>query len=285
VTSRGTRYRAAAGTPRRQPRVRRASARLTPTRAAAILAMLVSAGAVYGLAGTPAFGFSRLEISGATLTPESTIRSQVGVPPGTNLVGLSTGPILARLREIPSVDTASVAVQLPDVLHVSVEERRPVLLWGVGTHRFTVDGGGYLFAELGPNAPAAVAALPTVFDQRAGSQTLTVRSHLDPTDLDAATRLGSLTPDAIGSKAANLTVSVTDERGFTLGSGVRGWLAVFGFYGRSQRTPALIQGQVQLLTKLLDGREDTIQTVILADDRDGTYIPKATARPSASARP
>jgi len=60
---------------------------------------------------------------------------------------------------------------------------------------------------------------------------------------------------------------------------------VFGFYGRSQRTPALIQGQVQLLTKLLDGREDTIQTVILADDRDGTYIPKATARPSASARP
>ena len=80
-------------------------------------------------------------------------------------------------------------------------------------------------------------------------------------------------------------MSITDERGFTLGSGVRGWLAVFGFYGRSQRTPELIPGQVQLLSKLLLGREDTIQTVILADDRDGTYIARPTPHPSTSAKP
>ena len=74
---------------------------------------------------------------------------------------------------------------------------------------------------------------------------------------------------------------MTDERGFTLSSGPDGWLAVFGFYGRSQRTPALIPGQVQLLGALIAGREDRIQTVILADDKDGTFIPKPTPKPSA----
>jgi hypothetical protein len=60
---------------------------------------------------------------------------------------------------------------------------------------------------------------------------------------------------------------------------------VFGFYGISQRTPALITGQVQLLTTLLAGREATVATVILADDKDGTYLAKPTPRPSASPKP
>ena len=166
-----------------------------------MLVMLVSAGAVYGLSGTPAFGFARLDVSGAVLTPENTIRMTVGVERGTNLVGLSTGPILGRLRSIPSLADASVMAELPDVLRVDVEERRPVLLWGIGTHRYAVDDGGLLFAEVGPAAPAAVSSLPTVFDQRADSQVLAVRSQIDPTDLDAAERLGSLTPDQIGSAA------------------------------------------------------------------------------------
>ena len=76
-----------------------------------------------------------------------------------------------------------------------------------------------------------------------------------------------------------------DDRGFTLSSGSGGWVAVFGFYGLNQRTPALIPGQVQLLSGLLTGREDTVQTVILADDREGTYIAKPTPRPSATPKP
>ena len=78
---------------------------------------------------------------------------------------------------------------------------------------------------------------------------------------------------------------MTDENGFTITTGPKGWVGIFGFYGRSQRTPALIPGQVQLLTKLLAGREDTVLRVILADDRDGTYIPKPTPRPTASPKP
>ncbi len=281
MTSPATRrYRAAAGTPRRRPRVRRASTRLTPIRAGAILAMLVTAGATYGLATTSAVGFERLEISGNVVTPDDRIREQVDVDPGTNLVALTTGPIVERLLGIPSVGDASVAVGLPDVLRVAVTERKPVVVWAVGAHRFAVDDGGFVFADLAQEVPEGAVSLPVVNDERTSAAALGIRSVLDPVDLDAAKRLASLTPGQIGSHAPALRVAITDEQGFTLDTGAKGWSAVFGFYGRSTRTPALIPGQVQLLSALLAGREDTVQSMVLGDDRDGTYIPKATPRPS-----
>ena len=279
------RYRTAAGTPRRRPRVRRASARLTPIRAGALLAMLVTAGGIYGLAATSVFGFGHLSISGNLLTPADAIRGRVAVPRGMNLVGLTTQPIVERLRDLPSVADANVTVRLPDTLAVDVHERVPILLWNVGNERFAVDGTGMLFATVPPSAPPSLAGLPTVVDQRAAASALTIRSILDPVDLDAATRLASLTPEQIGSHAEALRVSVDDAHGFTLSSGQNGWQAVFGKYGLSQRTPSLIPGEVQLLSTLLAGREDGVQTVFLSDERNGTYLPKPSARPSSSSKP
>ena len=279
------RYRTAAGTARRQPRVRRASAGLSPTRAAAILVMLIAAGATYGLAATSAFGFEQLDVTGVTLTTSDAIRVQVGLDPGTNLVGLATEPIAARVRELPSVRAVEVSVGLPDILRVTVTERRPILVWSVADRRFAVDDGGLLFADVTTDPSGATQGTPVVIDQRTSAAGLAVASTLDPVDLDAATRLGSLTPSQVGSHASAFRVQVTDDRGFTIASGNGGWLAIFGFYGRNQRTPALIPGQIQLLGGLLAGREDSVQTVILADDREGTYIAKPTPRPSATPKP
>ena len=279
------RYRTASGTARRQPRVRRASAGLSPTRSAAILALLIVSGATYGLVTTSAFGFERLEVTGTTLTDGDAIRAKVGLADGTNLVGLATEPIVARLRELPSVRNADVSVGLPDSLRVAVDERHPLIVWAVGDRRFVVDESGLLFAETTDDPPAVNQGAPLVSDERASATILDVASVLDPVDLDAATRLGSLTPAQIGSHAASLRVRVTDDRGFTISSGSGGWIAVFGFYTSNQRTPALIPGQVQLLTGGLAGREDTVQTVILADDREGTFIPKPTPRPSPTPKP
>jgi cell division septal protein FtsQ len=281
------RYRAAAaaGSRRRQPRIRRASAGLSPIRAGAILAMLVSAGAIYGLAATSAFGYGRIEIAGTLVTRPAAVEAMLGLEKGTNLVGLATEPLEAQIRDIPSVADANISVGLPDTIRIDVTERRPIVIWAAAGHRFVVDDGGTLFADVGTSPPPAIAALPIVIDDRRSAATLAIRSKLDPVDLDAATRLGSLTPDKIGSSAASLTVRVTDARGFIVSSGPKGWLAVFGFYGASQRTPALIPGQVQLLGNLLAGREALVATVILADERDGTFIAKPTPKPSASATP
>ncbi len=279
------RYRAAGGTARRQPRVRRASAGLTPIRSAAILTMLLAGGAIYGLAATPAFGFRELAISGNSLIPETAIRAAVSLAPGTNLVGLDTGPIAGRVAELAAVDAVDITVGLPDTLEVRLRERRPIVVWAIGDRRLAVDQDGLLFAVVDGDAAGLVGGIPVVRDDRAASAGLAIRARLDPVDLDAATRLGSLSPSQIGSAATRLAIRVTDDRGFTVGSGSGGWLAVFGFYGRSQRTPDLIPGQVQLLAALLAGREAAVQTVILADDRDGTWIPKPTPKPSPTPRP
>ncbi len=286
MTGRPTRrYRTAAATVRRQPRVRRASSGLTPVRASALLAVLVTAGAVFGLTTTSAFGFERIEISGALLTPTSDVEAAAAVTTGQNLVSLSTEPIAARILGLPSVRGVAVSVGLPDTLHISLEERRPIVVWQVGSIRYAVDSGGMLFADVTDDPGGVTASIPVVVDDRAEATAYRVRGNLDPVTLDAATRIASLTPSQIGSHAASLAVHVTDERGFTVSSGPDGWVAIFGFYGQSLRTPSLIPGQVQLLANFLAGREDRIETVILADATDGTYTPKATPRPGAKPSP
>jgi hypothetical protein len=133
--------------------------------------------------------------------------------------------------------------------------------------------------------PEQAAGLPQVVDRRAASPGLSVGARLDPVDVDAATRLASLTPAQLGSGFEQLRVIVTDEHGFELRAQPGGWTAIFGFYTASLRTTGIIPGQVRLLGELLEGREPTIQSVILADENDGTYVPRATPSPRASATP
>jgi len=271
---------------RRTRPIRRASAGMTPVRAAALLAMLASAGAIYGLTAGSAFGMSRIEVTGATITGDDVIRQRLALAPGQNLFDIAAEPLEAGLREIPAVAAADVSIGLPDRVSVAVVERQPIVIWRVGERRLLVDQGGLLFAELASStALPSVDGLPIVNDSRSTAANLGIGTTLDTVDLDAAFRLASLTPAQVGSAAAALSVAVTDENGFVVSSGPKGWEAIFGFYGVSLRTTALIPGQVQLLKTLLVGREATVKTVILADDREGTYIPKATPKPSASAKP
>jgi hypothetical protein len=250
--------------------------------------MLLSAGAIYGLTASSAFGMSRIEISGAAITSEAAVTEKLALTTGQNLFDIATDPLESRLAELPAIATVDVAIALPDRVSVMIVERRPIVIWRVGLgRRLLVDERGLLFAELGSDAPApaAVKGLAIISDHRAASNQLGVGKTLDAVDLDAAFRLASLTPAQVGSGAGALTVSVTDENGFILSSGAKGWDAIFGFYGPSLRTTELIPGQVQLLKTLLVGREATVKTVILADDRDGTFIPKPTPKPSGSPKP
>jgi hypothetical protein len=247
--------------------------------------MLVSALAVYGLSATSAFGFGRLEILGATLTSEAAVRDRLELSEGQNLFEITTDPLEARIREIPAVAAVDISLGLPDAVVVRIVERVPILVWQIGERRLLVDDSGLLFARLGKSPPASVADLPVVLDARADSVRLAVGRPIDSVDFDVARRLASLTPASVGSAATGLAVGVTDENGFIVSSVPESWVAVFGFYGRSLRTPDLIPGQAQLLQKLLLGREPTVGLVILADDRDGTYIPKASPQPSAAPAP
>ena len=83
------------------------------------------------------------------------------------------------------------------------------------------------------------------------------RLRADPVTLDAALRLGSLTPADVGSGARALVLRVDDANGFTMRTRPAVWTAVFGFYTPTLRTTDLIPGQVRLLRSLLAGREDS----------------------------
>jgi len=277
-------FRRAGGPGRRTRRIRRASAGLTPTRAGAALAMLVSALAVYGLSATSAFGFARLQIEGTTITTEQVVRERLDLAEGENLFEIATEPLEARIREIPAVAAAEISLGLPDTVAVRIEERVPILVWKIGARRLLVDNTGLLFARL--DESASVIDLPVIDDRRAASPKLGVGESLTPVDLDAATRLASLTPAAVGSAATGLSVGVTDGNGFVVSSVPESWVAVFGFYTPSLRTTELVPGQVQALREvMIKFGEPTVATVILADDKAGVYIPKPSARPSASPAP
>jgi len=265
---------------RRTRPVKRASAGLTPVRAGAILAMLLSAFAIYGVGASPAFEFGQLRIEGSSYTDPEAIRGIVDDARGENLFQLSTAPFVEALRVLPTVADARVAVALPDTLVVTVDEREPVLLWKIGSQRYLVDADGLLVGRLGDAAPAEAAQLPAVIDQRERSAAMGVGTRLDATDLDAATRLASLDPGQIGSAAGRLAVVVTDGHGYELRAQPDGWTAIFGFYTRSLRQPDIIPGQVRLLTRLIEGREAEIASMVLADEHDGTYVPRPSPSPT-----
>ncbi len=282
VTPRATGRRSAASAHLRRTRsIRRASAGLGPVRAGAALVLLVSTAALYGTANSAAFRYERLQVEGAVITPASAVDGALATALGENLFQLRTGPLEERLRALTTVARANVSVRLPDTLVVQLTERTPILIWRVDQRRFLADAEGQLFGELGDGSSAEAKALPVIDDRRTASTGLAVGGRLDPVDLDAATRLGSLVPADVGSEAQSLGVSVTDAGGFLVHAKPAGWDAVFGFYTASLRTPELIPGQVRLLRSLLIGREPLVERIILASDTDGTYVPKPTPVPSA----
>lgn len=267
---------------RRARRIRRASAGLSRVRAGAALVALASAAAIYGVASSSAFEYTKLRVSGARYTDVAAVETSLAAIRGDNLFRIDTRPLESQLGELATVARARVEVQLPDTLAVTLEERKPILVWKVGERRYLVDSAGALFAKLPDQPPAEAAALPVVDDHRAASAGLSLGRNLDAVDLDAATRLASLRPADIGSAAEALTVSLTDENGFLVRSRPAVWTAIFGFYTPSLRTPALIPGQVRLLHSLLAGREAQVERVILASDSDGTYIARPTPTPKPS---
>lgn len=256
---------------RRGPTIRRSSAGSGRTRAVALLVLVLSGLALYGAGASSAFGYRRLDLSGVSYTDEPSVRAELGVSDGTNLFTLATDGIAERLRRLPAVTGATIEVALPDTIRVRLAEREPILVWTVGERRLLLDRDRVAFAQAGD-----AGNLPVVDDRRISTSALGVGDVLDPVDFDAATRLAALRPADLGSGAAALHVSIDDERGFALDTGTGGWTAIFGFFTPNLRQTELIPGQVRLLGSLLAGREETVATVILADEKSGTFTLKAS---------
>ena len=266
---------------RRGPNIRRASAGFGRSRALALLVLVVSCLAVYGATASSAFGYRRLDLTGARYSDAASVRTAIGLGDGANLFTVATDEIAARLRTLPAVTGVTIEAALPDTLRVRLTERQPVLVWQIGQQRFLAATDGVLFAtdngDLSATATGAAdgsAALPVVDDRRSDAAGFAIGTAIDPIVFDAAARLASLRPSDIGSRTGRLHVSIDDARGFALDDGTGGWTAVFGFFTPTLRQTSIVPGQVRLLRSLLAGREDRVAAVILADEEHGTYTLK-----------
>ncbi|HTC85403.1 MAG TPA: FtsQ-type POTRA domain-containing protein, partial [Candidatus Acidoferrum sp.] len=144
--------------------IRRASAGLSPLRAGAILLMLLTAAGMYGAATASAFGFSNMTLDGALFTTKNDVTAALGLTMGENLVTLRTDGLDDALRQLPTVQDASVTVDLPDTIRVRLVERTPILVWMTTAGRFLVDSSGLLFAAADTSPPAAVGGLRVIQD-------------------------------------------------------------------------------------------------------------------------
>ncbi len=240
---------------------------------------MIAAGYLWTLfTGPSAFAIEHVDVPELQWTDGAAVSAALAGAAGTNALRLETAPLAGRLADLPTVRSAGVAVSLLDGrLIVEVHEREPILGWRVGTTVFLVDPEGVIVGSR--DVSAAGPTLPTVEDRRDGAGAgLGIGARLGPTDLDVATRLGSVSAADIGSRQPALKVIVTDADGYVIKT--EAWDAVFGFYGPATRSPEMIAGQVRLLRSLLADREAEVRRVILASDTDGTYVPRITPRPS-----
>jgi len=265
--------RSAARSRRQTPPVRRASAGISAARVAAVVVALATVAAFYGVVASPAFVLQRLDLAGARFTGREVVERAAGLAasPAPNAFTLDTEAVRAQLRALPAVIDVDVEVALPDLLRVRLVEREPVLVWQVGGRSFMVSADGVVLAETAQPA----ADLPVFADERTGHPAPAPGGTLDETDLAAARRLGSLTPELAGTKADALVFRITDTEGFVVTALHKPWRAIFGIYTPTLRPPDIIPSQVQCLAGLLAAQgEARLETVYLfpAGDRCGTFI-------------
>lgn len=264
-----------ASQPRAGRPIRRSSAGLSRTRALAAFVLVLAGLGIYGVGASPVFAFRQpVDLRGATWTSAADVTALLGISDGTNLVTLRTDSLAARLSSLPAVRSAEVRVVLPNTIRVQLEERQPIVVWQTAAGRFLVDDTGLAFVQLAAGV-ASPNGLPTIADTRAASA-VTLGASIDPVAFDAARRLGSLIPVNLDSTANALVVSLTDDNGFTLTALPNLWTATFGFYTTSLRPTTIIPGQVRTLRSLLARvGESKVESVIVADDQNGSWVPKA----------
>lgn len=105
------------------------------------------------LVTTPRFGARELRVDGAVHTSRDEVLRAAGVTPGRNVLSIDAERAARAVERLPWVSRARVERRLPDVVHVTVQERQPVAVLSAG--------GLYLVGEDGDAFKRLAAGDPT----------------------------------------------------------------------------------------------------------------------------
>ena len=289
--TRPTRADASAGPAGARRPVRRRSAGLTPVRAGAVLAMLLSAGGDL----RPRRDARRSASSGST-SPGATITGDGGDPrparastTGTNLVrdrdGAARRRGCARSRPSPAPRSRS-GCRTPS--RVDIRERRPIVVWrGRRPALVRRRERPALRRGAATRRPTTLADLPVIIDDGAASRAFRGRLVARPgrPRRRPAARVADAGPGrqrAPGSaRRRHRRERLHDQLGAAR-AGPRSSASTAAASGR--RTSSRRRSCCSSSSSARPARTPS-RRVILADATDGTYIPKADARPPSARRP
>ncbi|MFI7497240.1 cell division protein FtsQ/DivIB [Streptomyces sp. NPDC049687] len=115
-----------------------------------VLAVVVlGAGVVWVLYGSPWTRVERVSVSGTDVLTPDQVREAAAVPVGSPLISVDTGAIETRLRvNLPRIDEVDVVRSWPHGIGLKVTERQPVLLVRKGSNFVEVDEEGVRFATI-----------------------------------------------------------------------------------------------------------------------------------------
>lgn len=149
----------------RRRRVRAEAARKRRRIAFSVLALLLVAGAAYGISRTPLFAVGEVRVRGVERDRVDEVLTTASVPTGGNVLDVDTAAVAARVEALPWVADAGVR-RLPGAIEVRVTPRVPAASVRLQGAAWIVDEGGWLIGGGAPDdlvvieAPDAV--LPPV---------------------------------------------------------------------------------------------------------------------------
>jgi len=233
----------------RQPLRRRIRRSLpAPGRIGAVLLTALLVGGLLALVNGPWLRVGRVAWAGERFTTDTQLQKALGSLDGAALLTLNANAVASRIQRLPAVAQATVEAVLPDAVRVHITEKVPIFVWQTSAVRLVGVADGTLIAQLALDAdlPEDLATLPLVDDQRAASRHLIVGDRIDAPSLAAALHLSDVEPAALGSKAVDLGVRLTDDDGFLLVSSLPRWQADFGLYpGSDFDQPVALQERVE----------------------------------------
>jgi cell division protein FtsQ len=139
----------------RRRRARRARRFAGAGRLALALLLTVVVGSVGArwVMTSPRFAVAAVDVRGASRVPVARILAVAGVAAGTNLWTIDTRAVAARIEGMPEIRRADVVRELPNLLTIVVEERRPFTLVHAGRLHWMDEDGRVLGEEARAVAP------------------------------------------------------------------------------------------------------------------------------------
>jgi cell division septal protein FtsQ len=130
-----------------------------------LIVLVVIGGGINFALTSPTFHVQQVQVAGTKNADLISAIRHLGIQ-GQDIFLLNQTELLGRLEALPLVRAASLNIQLPNMVTVTIQERIPVLFWQNGRTIYGLDQDGIAIAPV--NELGGSHGLATVLDQRQG---------------------------------------------------------------------------------------------------------------------